>query len=740
MRKGGAKAQTRKDGRVLVAGRKMSILPALTALLFLWVHGAWALERNPLDRGLQDEDAPWEITARKLTYLQEEGIYVAEGDVVVRKGGQTLSADRARYSEKTGVIEVQGNVVLESNGDILRAREGVFNLQTQTGRVSGGHLFLKENNYHISGESMEKTGPDTYVIQDCRVTTCDGEKPDWSITGSEVKVTVEGYGSVKHAVFRIRNIPALYFPYMIFPAKTKRQTGLLPPGGGYSSRRGAELEIPFFWAISDQTDATFYGRYMTERGYMQGLEYRYVAEDDSKGIFLFDILSDKKEKDLTDPDDLALSPLPRTNDTRYWLRGRADQQLPLGIRARVDTDYVSDQDYLKEFEGGLFGFYGRPDLAGAFERPMEDIRSPARRSALRLERDHEDYSLQAISSYYQNPENPAIDDTPQTPAGLNFSLLPAPLSRTPLFVRFDTDFDIIRREDGPKGMRTSLAPQVSYPMWFGRVMEVEPSVGYTMTAQRFDDPAGGTRAQTKDAYFFQNRLSTLMERVFDTQWGEADKVKHKFFPSLIYRYRVSRDADLDQPWFEPMDRGGKENLLILTLENFLDAREQNSKGEVTFRQWAAFSLEQAYDIEEARRPFLPLAANLRIRPSKSIDFDARAMWDHYEKEIAFADIGLRLSIERFPGKPDRIGLDYRHDKSTGENALNLSAHVNLVKGFSAGGSIRRDLERKESVEERIYVDYESQCWGVRVIAERYDGTENFMILFRLLGLGDFGTQ
>ena len=108
-----------------------------------------------------------------------------------------------------------------------------------------------------------------------------------------------------------------------------------------------QVEVPLYWAISDRMDATFYEQYMSERGLMQGFEYRYVAEDESKGDFLFDILQDKiGEKDLTDPDQLEISALPRTNETRYWLRSRTNQQLPLGVKAKLDTDYVSDRGLL----------------------------------------------------------------------------------------------------------------------------------------------------------------------------------------------------------------------------------------------------------------------------------------------------------------------------------------------------------------------------------------------------------
>ena len=744
--KSGATSQTKDKSGTPAVGRKAKARLFLILSLFLWVQSAWGLERNPADRFLADRAGRWEITAKKLSYDQKEGLYVAEGDVVVRKGTQLLKADRAKYNEKTGMIEVKGNVVLESNGDILRAEEAVFDLQSQAGRITGGHIFIKENHFYISGETMEKTGPNTYVVKECRVTTCDAETPDWSITGSEVKITVEGYGSVKNAVFKIKDYPAFYLPYVIFPAKTKRQTGFLPPAVGYSNLLGAEAEVPFFWSISDQMDATFYERYMTERGFMQGLEYRYAAERESKGTFLFDILSDKiDEKDLTDPDQAAISPIPRTNQTRYWLRSRTDQQMPLGVRAKLDTDYVSDQDYLREFERGLFGYYGRPDLVKTFGRPMEDIRSPTRRSALRLDRDREDYSLQAISSYYQRPDNPSLDPTPQPLAGLDFSLLPRPLPRSPLFLRVDSAFDYIWREDGPKGEQFSLIPQVGYPMWFGKYLEIEPSVGYTVSAQSFDRQNDEKRWQTNNGCNFQTRFSTVLERTFDVAWGGATKVRHKFLPSLIYRYGVNPESDLDQPWFELTDESKKRNLLILALENFLDAKKESKKGEVSYEQWSTFSLYQGYDIDEEREddglgqektPFLPLVGILTVNPNPSLTFDSEVHWNWYDQNIPFADVGFRWSIERSGGRADSIGIDYRYSKETEENGLNVSFHVNVVDGFSVGALIHRDVSREQSVDERFYVDYQSQCWGVRVMTDRSPGFNSIMVVFRLLGLGE----
>jgi LPS-assembly protein len=725
--------------------KRFSLLLTILLSLVLWAHWSLGSDSNPAKRLLGEEGARWEITAKKLSYLQQESLYVAEGDVVVKRGSQVLSGDRAKYNERTGMIEVTGHVVLKSNGDILRAERAVFDLQSQTGQITGGHLFLKQNHYYISGETMEKTGPNTYVIKKCRVTTCDGTRPDWSITGSEVKVTVEGYGSMKNAVFRISNYPAFYFPYVIFPAKTKRQTGFLPPAVGYSSQNGAQLEVPFYWAISDQMDATFYEQYMSERGYMQGLEYRYVAEKDSKGAFLYDILpDDRKEKDLTNPDDIALSPFERTNQTRYWLRSRTNQQLPLGIRAKLDTDYVSDQDYLKEFQGDITENRGRPDLVNEFGRPMEEIQSPTRRSALRLDRDQPDYSLQALSAYYERPENPSVDSTPQPLGALNFSLLPRSLPGSPLFVRFDSDVNYVRREEGSGGQSVSLTPNVSYPMWFGRFLQFEPSVSYRKTQQRLDDPIEGTRILSRDALDFQTRVSTVLDRVYDIQWGQATKLRHKFQPSLIYEYQGNGDSDPSQLWFEPLDRVDGINRVSLSLENFLDARKEKTKeGEVSYEQWVYFNLIQGYNLKEARRnedpetekrPFEPLIGMLTLTPYPSLYFDAEVQWDYYESNIPYADVSLSWSIQRSGGRKDHIGLDYQYTNDANKG-LHLRGQVNLIYGFSVGGTLSQNLSSDTVVQETVYLDYQSQCWGVRVVGENLEGINSFMVLFRLLGLG-----
>jgi LPS-assembly protein len=719
---------------------RISTLLCVFLLCLSSVLVAFAQDNSLRDRLLVDEDAPLEISAKEMKVWEET--YELKGDIVVKKGNQILHAEEGSYDTESGTARVRGGVRFEMAGDVLECEEGIFNLEEQTGKVSRAHLFLRESQYSISGRQIEKLGMDAYSIEDARLTTCNGDPSDWSITGSKIDVTVEKYGTIRDFAFRIREFPIFYIPYLIFPAKTERQTGLLLPKADYSDRNGVSMEIPFFWAISDQTDATLYSRYMSERGYMQGLEYRYIENQDSKGVFLFDILSDDiKEKDLDNLVHREVSPFPRTNQTRYWLRGRMDQDLPYDVLARLDLDYVSDQDYLREFEGDLFGFEARPNLREESGRPVEERYSPTRRSGLRLSHDGEFYSLQGTSFYHQLPENPPEDETSQPLGALDFAFLPQRISHFPIFYGLDTGYQYLWRDVGSKGHGVSFSPDLSYPMWLGQHLTLVSSIKYTGSMEWFDDPLEGKDHRFKDAYQAQARLSTILERVFGIEWGSIKKLKHKITPSLTYDYGVYPDEQDESLWFNPLDQESKVNRVVFSLENLLDARMENEKGVVSYRQLATFNLTQGYNIDEARgnepsveekEAFEPLLATMILRPFPGLYFVGRAAWDYEMDKATAVDLSLDLSVPRSGNRRDRYALDYV-DMENGNKSLKFRADVSLAYGFSAGASIHRDLDVKHDIHSGYWVEYESQCWAVQVGMEEEEAGTRFMLGVRLLG-------
>jgi LPS-assembly protein len=679
-----------------------------------------------------------------MSYNDKEGIYQADGDVLISKGEHSLHAQHARYNVKTEVVELWGDILFESGPDIIKGDRGIFDLKNKTGKIENGSLFMRRNNFYIRGASIEKTGEATYVFQKFELTTCEGDNPDWTITGSEASVEIEGYGQVWNAAFRIRGIPSLYLPYMIYPAKTKRQTGFLPPRAGFSSMNGVDIEVPFFWAISDQTDATFYQRYIQRRGYMQGLEFRYIADELSKGILMFDVISDRKEKDMDEDGDLEISPFSRTNKTRYWLRGMADQDLPTGIKARMDADYVSDQDYLNEFETSMVGLNARPELTDEFGRPVEEKKSPLRRSAIRVSRDGESYSLQALGAYHQRPENPRWDQTAQPFGGFDFSLLPTKVMGLPAFFIFDSEYDYVWREFGDRGHRTSLSPELRVPIWLGPYLVFEPKARYTYNFQLVDNEIIPDDHQNMHGYEVGASLSTSVYKTFDVDFPRAKRLKHKITPTISYNFRRHRAEWGYSPWFEKLEEEGTANRVAFTLTNFLDARLENSKGDVEYVQWVKLLLEQGYSIQEQRRrenlgrertPMEPLRGELVFNPVKNIDFIAEAQYDHYQYDIISTDLSLDFFLERSGNKKDTLRIDYRYGEDDHET-LTFNMALNLLYGFSVGGELERDLDSEQDVSSAVWLGYDRQCWGLRVVGEKADEKMSIMVVFKLLGLGE----
>jgi LPS-assembly protein len=221
-------------------------------------------------------------------------------------------------------------------------------------------------------------------------------------------------------------------------------------------------------------------------------------------------------------------------------------------------------------------------------------------------------------------------------------------------------------------------------------------------------------------------------------------LKHRIWPSITYEYRSPQDDNEFQPWFEAVDQDGKINEVTLSLENFLDARLEDGKGNVTYRQWATFDLSQSYNIDEERRrenpeiprqPFGPLSADLTITPFNQLDLRGSADWDHYESGVTTADLALDLYINRAGGKQDTFTVDYLYEKN-GTKSLGLYANVNLAYGFSVGSSLQRSLDEDRNISNNYWLEYERQCWGIRFEMSRAERDTSFMVVFRLFGLGD----
>jgi len=272
---------------------------------------------GPADLLAQEERPEISVTAGSMRSMPD-GTLTAEGEVVVRGEGVVVSADNLRYDPGSDILILTGNVVMkEDGGGSFTGDTLVLDLADLTGGISRGEIIIVPNGFRVRGEDINRIGPEEYSIKKGVFTSCPGDCPDWSFTASRIQVRKEGYLEARHAAFRIVGIPVFYTPYLLYPVKTKRQTGLLFPELRFSDETGLESAWPLFITMGPHADATVSPRTFSRDSFGLDLESRYRLDWGGGGrIKGFAMTGERSERWYFGAEhSMALAP-------DLWLRGR----------------------------------------------------------------------------------------------------------------------------------------------------------------------------------------------------------------------------------------------------------------------------------------------------------------------------------------------------------------------------------------------------------------------------------
>ncbi len=241
-------------------------------------------------------EEPANIHADHLEYISESNTYIAKGSVKITFDNAILYADEMHLDGNTSDAVITGNVKYEAPNTLIHADRIEMNLKTKHGTMFNSVIFSKGNNFHIYGSEINKTGDTSFSIDKASITTCDADPPAWHISASDIKAETEDGISAWHSTLRFSNTPVLYTPYFWAPLNRERQTGLLFPLFGYSSKRGHYYKQGLFWAIKENQDATLYLDYYSDIGLAAGLDYRYAISPAINGeLWLYHV----KDEDTT---------------------------------------------------------------------------------------------------------------------------------------------------------------------------------------------------------------------------------------------------------------------------------------------------------------------------------------------------------------------------------------------------------------------------------------------------------
>lgn len=703
----------------------------------------------------------WHIQAKQVSYEDKRKLYIAETEVVITGGETRLEADYVEFSDITKDAFAKGNVLFISGKDTITCKSMSVNLSSETGTISQGTIFIQDGNYYISGDKLRKTGAFTYDAEKGSITTCQGETPDWKITGKEIEVTVDGYGHASHATFWAKKMPALYTPYFIFPAKTTRQTGLLMPMAGYSSDMGFEYQQPLFLSLSDNTDATLYPHYMSDRGVMLSGEYRYVLSPESKGMMMMSYLDDDTiGDDAAGNQDYNISTTPdRTNHDRYWFRMKSDQDLGYGFTAKLDIDYVSDMDYLRTFGTGFAGF---DSTDGAFEeifgRDLDEEDEEIRKNSLLVTKNWDAYSMNVQALWYDNVEarQTDIDDTTlQTLPSVEFFAARQKIAGgLGLHYKMDSELKSFYRQDTTDtevtGRRADIHPVFYYPIKLGKAFFLEPYAGVRGTlwdADDFTDSDGDdSSARSRGLYEMGMDLSTTLNRVFTLDTDFAEKIQHKIVPRLEYNY-IPFENQEDLPHFDDLDDISEQNIITWSLTNTFTSRhtitDENGEESRAYKELFWFRLSQGYDIRYERDgddaeddPWQDLTFKYELNPLKYLRSNGTIAFDPNNSQFTKVQVGGTVSDVR----GDSLYMSYRYSK---EYSHTWKTKINTILVPDTLGTyyfVESDLEDEKTVETGIGISINRPCWGLNLEFRDESADKSFAFMVILKGLGEFGTK
>lgn len=730
-------------------------------------------------------DEPWELEADQMYADQDKNLVEAFGNVRMWRMDDYVQADYARLYTDTSWIYLKGNIQARFEGDYIQGREAELDLQNHVGWIVDGRLFLSEDNVYLSGKRLEKTGPHTYTYQEGVMTSCDERPAPWSIKSSRGKVTVEGHARIWHPRFRVLDRPVLYSPYMVAPVRTKRQSGFLLPSISQGSEYGMNINLPYYYVIDDHRDMTFYANYYTDRGFMPGLEYRHTPRLHRKGLWRADWLRDKEVHDQGDePRRFEDDGLFRPNRDRYWIRGKYDHYDPATQWTfRLDVDYVSDQNYLREFSTGHSGYYAsRDEFQDEFGRDIQERDRLLRNNIFRANRNWDRLGFNTRLVYTDNLEyknsnkpsrkNPTVQRLPE----VSLDLYRTRLGNSPFELESANQGVYFWREFGTTAARLDLHPRLTMPMrsGFGRII---PSAGWRQTGYFIDtfqdDPEerdSESRFQARGIYDINIRADTELMRVFDTgpgldpdiaQVGDSawTGVRHALIPKLEFDYIPDKNQD-KYPAFDSTDRIAAREELTYSLRNLFTRRQervQDAAGGadvgLDYRDFLRVELEQSYDFREARRsqqrreysrrPFSDLMSEISFSPNEYVTLGNKTWYSFYENMITEHEHTLSLT---WPGKARTwFSLDFlneiqEYDRKIDQkvNILEVGLELEYLRRWRFETSMKRDLESSSSLENRLVAEYRHQCYSYVFEYRQTDYDHSFSFRINLLNLGSWG--
>ncbi len=646
------------------------------------------------------------------------------GGVTVRRGNNLAGADSAVYDPNGQSLKLDGNVRYQGPSAEITSSSAEFAYDTGQIRFDGAEFLLGNNRSRGAAKQLHISQSGTLTLDDVSYTTCPPESNDWLLEASDINIdTNKGVGTAKNVKLRFQGIPILYAPYLSFPVGNARKSGILTPIVGSAGRSGTEVSVPYYWNIRENIDATVTPRWLSDRGVQLGGEMRYLSQRNS-GELSFEVLENDSLLDTS----------------RHLISLDHSTHYENGLRNIIEFREVSDSQYFEDL-GGTLSLSSITHL----DRKVQVDYFGENWTFFGLIQDFQtlDETIAPIDEPYQR--------VPQFRASVRY-----PKQWLGLSLGVDSELVNFDRDTGVTGWRLDLAPTIELPIeragWFIKPAAVLEHTRYDLSntqAGDADDPTRTLPIASFDAGLFLERtlnserhlVQTIEPRVLYVHVPFREQNDLPVFDTimpdlnLVQLYRKNRFLGVDRV-------GDTDQLSVGITSRILDID--------TGEELVSATIGQSRYLSDQR---VVLPGQL-AETNNSSDYIAEVsflLYDHLNFDVGHqwgdSGRGTTQSEARLQYRPQNnkiLNLAYRFRSDSLEQG-DVSVSWPLAKNWNFVGRYNYSFRDESSLEQFFGLEYESCCWGLRLVSRRYlstrDGTRDssFALQLVLKGMTSLGT-
>ncbi len=625
------------------------------------------------------------------------------GDIDLKHEQKAMFSEQADYNQRSRVINLYGDVIYTDSLTALYSQSAKIALQDENRAILRNSLFvLPTTPIRGHAKALYRENDSLIRLKQVMYTSCEPGNQDWVLHADKMKINeATGSASIKHAWLEFKQVPILYLPYGSFPTDARRKSGLLMPAFGMSGRNGFDLSLPYYWDIAPNYDLTLTPRYMAKRGFMMGMDFRYL-QSHSKGGLNIEILPE---------DNLE-------NSTRWGGSFQHASQLTEQLKFDWDLNYVTDKAYFSDLDGSL-GLGNRNRYLAS--RADMNYRLPWLNFNV-----HVDHFLN-VDALADNHDVP-YQRLPQLTLNLNKGL-----QDYPVVFALDSEYVVYQRhfDDGQvEGQRLNLKPAVSFPM-MNESGFIIPKIALQHTQYWLSNQADTVNSnQSKTLPIISLDSGLFFERQFET-------LKHTIEPRLYYLYVPYTeqtalpnfdtslvDFNSNQLFrdnvFNGADKTQNANQLTAALTTRLlkQGREalKLSVGEIFYFADRKVNL----DSETVDKRWLSnLILELDSEITSELKLRSEMQWNYQDNEIDRGNVSLAYHDKQYG--IFNIGYRYRalRFNQAAQEQVTASAIIPLYDGWSVIGLYRYSLFNRQTLEYFYGLEKDSCCWRFRIIARQF---------------------